>query len=67
MRVMRNKELDSFAQSLYEAYGSFRVAGFEERKAFALTTTFMVTLLNKQGQQAEKQEAGKDDNPAAQA
>ena len=43
-----NHELDDFARTVYEAYGSFRVAGFDEAKAFALATTFMVTAMNKQ-------------------
>lgn len=41
-------ELDDFAQTVYGAYSSFRVAGFEEDKAFALATTFMVTVVSRQ-------------------
>jgi hypothetical protein len=43
-----NRELDDFAMTVYGAYSSFRIAGFEEDKAFALATTFMVTAMNKQ-------------------
>ena len=57
-----NSELDIFAQGIYDAYSSFRIAGFEEVKAFALTTSFMISLMNKQLNDAVAQEAkkGKD-------
>jgi len=59
-----NRELDDFALTVYGAYSSFRIAGFEEDKAFALATTFMVTALNKTLPPAP---VVKSDQPAATA
>jgi hypothetical protein len=54
-----NRELDQFAQTIYSAYSSFRVAGFEEAKAFRLANTFMVTVMNNQAK--ADQEKKEDD------
>lgn len=57
-----NRELDDFAASIYGAYNSFRVAGFDEKKAFALATAFMIQVMS---QQAAIQAGAGDDKPAA--
>jgi predicted HAD superfamily Cof-like phosphohydrolase len=41
-------QLDTFAQTVYEAYGSFRVAGFDRDQAFQLARDFLRAVIDKQ-------------------
>lgn len=47
-----NAEFDEFARTLFEAFKSFRLAGFADAAALSLTTVLMTNLMA--GSQEEK-------------